>query len=55
MITIEITEKEAQLILTGLAELPAKMSIEFILKFKQTCEEQIKSSQKAEETTEEAN
>jgi|688.fasta_scaffold1116948_2 hypothetical protein len=50
MITIEITEKEAQLILAGLGELPAKMCIDFILKFKQTCEKQIVENQKSEET-----
>lgn len=44
MIILEITEQEAQLILTGLAELPAKTSFDFILKFKQVCEEQIQSN-----------
>lgn len=44
-LTINITDQEAQLILAGLAELPAKHSIELILKFKQQCEEQIKAAQ----------
>jgi hypothetical protein len=37
----EFTEKEINLILTGLAELPAKMSIEMILKIKQIAKVQI--------------
>ena len=37
----EFTEKEINLILTGLAELPAKMSIEMILKIKQNAKVQI--------------
>jgi hypothetical protein len=37
----EFTEKELNLILTGLAELPAKISIEMILKIKQIAKVQI--------------
>lgn len=37
----EFTEKEINLILTGLAELPAKISIEMILKIKQIAKVQI--------------
>lgn len=44
-ITIKLNENEANLILAGLAELPAKHSIELILNFKKQCEEQIKSTQ----------
>ena len=33
----EFTEKEINLILTGLAELPAKMSMEMIMKLKNHC------------------
>jgi len=39
--TLTITEQEAQLILNGLAELPAKLSIDLILKINQTYKEQI--------------
>jgi hypothetical protein len=48
-LTIKLNENEAQLILAGLGELPAKHSIDLILKFKQQCEEQIKSTQVEEE------
>jgi hypothetical protein len=41
MLKIEISEQEAQLILNGLGELKAKESIEFILKFRLVCEQQI--------------
>lgn len=44
-LTIKLSEQEANLILAGLAELPAKHSIDLILKFKQLCIEQIQSSQ----------
>lgn len=40
--TITVTEQEAQIILNGLGELPAKFSIELILKLKQQFEQQIK-------------
>jgi hypothetical protein len=40
-LTINVTEQEAQMILSGLAELPAKHSIELILKLKQEFESQI--------------
>jgi hypothetical protein len=43
-LTIKLNEQEANLILAALGELPAKHSIELILKFKQQCEEQIKSN-----------
>jgi hypothetical protein len=44
-LTINVTEQEAQMILLGLAELPAKHSIELILKLKQEFESQIKSAE----------
>jgi hypothetical protein len=44
-LTINVTEQEAQMILSGLAELPAKHSIELILKLKQEFESQIKSAE----------
>ena len=40
--TIELDEKEANLVLKGLGELPAKESIELIIKLKMTWEEQQK-------------
>ena len=43
----EFTEKEINLILTGLAELPAKMSIEMILKIKQIAKVQIDEFEQA--------
>jgi len=44
-LTIRVNEQEAQMILSGLAELPAKLSIELILKLKQEFESQIKSAE----------
>jgi hypothetical protein len=43
-LTINVNENEAQLILAGLAELPAKHSIDLILKLKQSFESQIQES-----------
>jgi hypothetical protein len=43
-LTINVNEQEAQMILSGLAELPAKHSIDLILKLKQDFESQIKES-----------
>jgi len=48
MITLRISEQEAQLILLGLGELPAKTSIEFILKFKNECNQQIQAKENKE-------
>lgn len=45
---ITITEREAQLILNGLGELQAKVSIELILKLKNQCEAEIKRLNKEE-------
>jgi hypothetical protein len=45
-LTINVNENEAQLILAGLAELPAKHSIDLILKLKQGFETQIKENEK---------
>jgi hypothetical protein len=49
-LTINVSEQEAQIILSGLAELPAKHSIDLILKLKNEFESQIKenSAEKAE-------
>jgi hypothetical protein len=44
ILKVSLTEQEAQMILTGLAELPAKFSIDLILKLKQDFESQIKES-----------
>jgi hypothetical protein len=43
-LTINVNEQEAQMILSGLAELPAKHSIDLILKLKNEFESQIKES-----------
>jgi hypothetical protein len=43
-LTIKVSEQEAQMILSGLAELPAKHSIDLILKLKNEFESQIKES-----------
>jgi hypothetical protein len=43
-LTIKVNENEAQMILSGLAELPAKHSIDLILKLKQDFESQIKEN-----------
>jgi hypothetical protein len=43
-LTIKVNENEAQMILLGLAELPAKHSIDLILKLKTEFESQIKES-----------
>ena len=43
-LTIKVSEQEAQMILSGLAELPAKHSIDLILKLKNSFESQIKES-----------
>jgi hypothetical protein len=49
-LTINVNEQEAQMILSGLAELPAKHSIDLILKLKNSFETQIKeaNAEKAE-------
>lgn len=49
-LTINVTEQEAQMILSGLAELPAKHSIELILKLKQEFESQIAEQQEDAES-----
>jgi hypothetical protein len=43
-LTVKVNEQEAQMILSGLAELPAKHSIDLILKLKHSFESQIKES-----------
>jgi len=43
-LTVKVNEQEAQLLLSGLAELPAKISIDLILKLKENFESQIKES-----------
>jgi hypothetical protein len=43
-LTINVSEQEAQMILSGLAELPAKHSIDLILKLKHSFESQIKEN-----------
>ena len=43
-LTVKVNEQEAQMILSGLAELPAKISIDLILKLNQEFEAQIKES-----------
>lgn len=43
-LTINVNEQEAQMILSGLCELPAKHSIDLILKLKKDFESQIKES-----------
>lgn len=45
---IKLNEQEANIILSGLAELPLKVSMEVAMKFKQQCEEQIKATEEAE-------
>lgn len=40
----ELTEEQVNIILAGLAELPAKISIELIAKIKTECEAQLKTS-----------
>jgi hypothetical protein len=44
-----LTENEVNIILGGLAELPAKISIELIAKVKAECEEQLKEQKESEE------
>jgi hypothetical protein len=44
-----LTENEVNIILGGLAELPAKHSIELIAKVKAECEEQLKEQKESEE------
>jgi hypothetical protein len=44
--TIELSEKETNLILKGLGELPAKESIELIIKLRMTWNEQEEVKQK---------
>jgi hypothetical protein len=41
---IKLNEQEANMVLAGLGELPAKHSIELILNVKNQCEEQIKAA-----------
>jgi hypothetical protein len=48
-LTINVNESEAQLILSGLAELPAKHSIDLILKLKNSFEDQIKPEKNIDE------
>lgn len=48
-LTINVNENEAQLILAGLAELPAKHSIDLILKLKNSFEDQIKAEKNIDE------
>jgi hypothetical protein len=43
-LTINVSEQEAQILLSGLAELPAKHSIDLILKLKNEFESQIKEN-----------
>jgi len=43
-LTVKVNEQEAQMILSGLAELPAKISIDLILKLKQEFEAQIQEN-----------
>lgn len=45
---VTFDEREANTILAGLAELPAKHSLELILKLKQVCGEQIAAAQQAQ-------
>lgn len=45
---LELTEKEVNIILAGLGELPAKHSIDLIAKIKSTCESQIEKTENAE-------
>lgn len=40
-LTVNLNEQEANLILAGLAELPAKHSLELIFKFKKQCDDQL--------------
>jgi hypothetical protein len=42
----EFTEKEINLILTGLAELPAKMSMEMIIKLRNLAQTQLNEFEK---------
>lgn len=44
-----LTEEQVNVILAGLAELPAKHSIELIAKIKAECEEQFKLSKEESE------
>ena len=44
-----LSEEQVNIILAGLAELPAKISIELISKIKTECEEQIKSEEETKE------
>ena len=43
-----LTEEQVNIILGGLAELPAKISIELIAKIKAECEEQFKAQKETE-------
>ena len=45
----ELTEEQVNIILAGLAELPAKISIELIGKIKTECEAQLKEEKSTEE------
>jgi hypothetical protein len=49
-LTINVNEQEAQMILSGLAELPAKHSIDLILKLKNEFEKLINENKKVIET-----
>ena len=49
--TIELDEKETNLVLKGLGELPAKESIELIIKIRMTWEEQLKTKDATEVTS----
>jgi hypothetical protein len=46
MMTITVTQEEAQVILLGLGELPAKMSIDLIIKLKNEFESQMNNEDK---------
>jgi hypothetical protein len=42
---IKLNEQEANIILSGLAELPLKVSMDVAIAFKKQCEEQIKAEE----------
>lgn len=48
----DLTEEQVNIILAGLAELPAKMSIELIGKVKTECEAQLKTSKETVQVSE---
>jgi len=52
--TLEFTEQEAQMVVNGLTELPAKFSYELITKIKNECDRQFKEAEELKEKPKES-